>query len=103
MVHKLPQIYTANHVTSPIQKRKITVQICDNFWVTQYSWIYETTPPHIIIAHIRTLKLYENKKEQGITQKGTAKSSRAILYKLPKNKLKMGVLGYIPTSFIQPI
>ena len=34
--HKLPQIYTANHATFPIQIRKITVQICGNFWVTQY-------------------------------------------------------------------
>ena len=36
VVHKLPQIYTANHATFPIQIRKITVQICGNFWVTQY-------------------------------------------------------------------
>ena len=26
---------TANHATFPIQIRKITVQICGNFWVTQ--------------------------------------------------------------------
>ena len=32
----LPQIYTANHATFPIQIRRITVQICGNFWVTQY-------------------------------------------------------------------
>ena len=31
----LPQIYTANHATFPIQIRKITVQIFGNFWVTQ--------------------------------------------------------------------
>ena len=30
------QIYTANHATFPIQIRKITVQICSNFWVTEY-------------------------------------------------------------------
>ena len=36
MTQKLPQIYTANHATFPIQIRKITVQICGNFWVTQY-------------------------------------------------------------------
>ena len=35
---KLPQIYTENHATFPIQIRKITVQICGNFWVTQ-AWI----------------------------------------------------------------
>ena len=36
VTQKLPQIYTANHATFPIQIRKITVQICGNFWVTQY-------------------------------------------------------------------
>ena len=36
MVHKLLQIYTANHSTFPIQILKITVQICGNFLVTQY-------------------------------------------------------------------
>ena len=40
VTQKLPQIYTANHATFPIRIRKITVQICDNFWVTQYSFIY---------------------------------------------------------------
>ena len=34
--HKLPQKYTANHATFPIQIHKITVQICGNFWGTQY-------------------------------------------------------------------
>ena len=33
---ELPQIYAANHANFPIQIRKITVQICGNFWVTQY-------------------------------------------------------------------
>ena len=28
---KLPQIYTANHATFPIQMYSITVQICGNF------------------------------------------------------------------------
>ena len=37
VVHRLPQIYTANHATFPIQIRKITVKICGYFWVTQYS------------------------------------------------------------------
>ena len=36
VTQKLPQIYTANHATFPIQIRKIKVQICGNFWVTQY-------------------------------------------------------------------
>ena len=36
VTHKLPQIYTANHATFPIQIRKITVHICGKFWVTQY-------------------------------------------------------------------
>ena len=36
MTQKLPQIYTANHATFPIRIRKLTVQICGNFWVTQY-------------------------------------------------------------------
>ena len=35
MTQKLPQIYTANHATFPIQIRKITVQICGCFWDTQ--------------------------------------------------------------------
>ena len=35
VTQKLPQIYTAYHATFPIQIRKITVQICGNFWVTQ--------------------------------------------------------------------
>ena len=35
VAQKLPQIYTANHATFPIRVRKITVQICGNFWVTQ--------------------------------------------------------------------
>ena len=36
VTQKLPQIYTAKHATFPIQVRKNTVQICGNFWVTQY-------------------------------------------------------------------
>mgnify|MGYP001267233599 CR=1 FL=1 len=35
VIQKLPQIYTENYATFPIQIRKITVQICGNFWVTQ--------------------------------------------------------------------
>ena len=35
VTQKLPQIYTANHAIFPIRIRKITVQICGNFWVTQ--------------------------------------------------------------------
>ena len=35
VTQRLQQIYTANHATFPIRIRKITVQICDNFWVTQ--------------------------------------------------------------------
>ena len=36
VTQKLPQIYTANHATFPIEIRKITVQICGILWVTQY-------------------------------------------------------------------
>ena len=36
VTQKLPEIYTANHATFPIWIRNITVQICGNFWVTQY-------------------------------------------------------------------
>ena len=36
MTQKLPQIYTENHATFRIQIRKITVQICGNFWAPQY-------------------------------------------------------------------
>ena len=35
VTQKLPQIYTANHATFPIQIHKIAVQICSNFWVPQ--------------------------------------------------------------------
>ena len=35
VTQKLPQIYTANYATFPIRIRRITVQICGNFWVTQ--------------------------------------------------------------------
>ena len=35
VTHKSPQISAANHATFPIQWRKMTVQICGNFWVTQ--------------------------------------------------------------------
>ena len=34
--HILPQIYTANHATFPIQMYAITVQIFGNFLGTQY-------------------------------------------------------------------
>ena len=34
--HKLPQIYTANQATFPIQMYAFTVKICGNFWGTQY-------------------------------------------------------------------
>ena len=37
VTQKLPKIYTANHATFLIQIRKITVQICGNLWVPQYS------------------------------------------------------------------
>ena len=36
VTQKLPQTNTANHATFPIRIRKITVQICGNFWVTQW-------------------------------------------------------------------
>ena len=32
----LMQIYTANHATFPMRIRKITVKICENFWITQH-------------------------------------------------------------------
>ena len=32
---ELPQIHTANHATFPRQIRKITIQICGNFWGAQ--------------------------------------------------------------------
>ena len=39
-------IFTANHTTFHIQICKITVQICGNFWVTQYN--------HRLIYQVRT-------------------------------------------------
>ena len=41
VIQKLPQIYTANPATFPIQIRKITVHICGYFWVTHQ---YIATP-----------------------------------------------------------
>ena len=35
VTQKLPQIDTVHHATFPIKIRKIIVQICGNFWVTQ--------------------------------------------------------------------
>ena len=37
VTQKFPQIFNANHATFPIHIRKITVQLCGNFWVTQYN------------------------------------------------------------------
>ena len=39
VTQKLPHIYTANHATFPIRIRKLTVNICGNFWVTQYNYM----------------------------------------------------------------
>ena len=36
VTQRLQHIYTSNHATFQIRTRKITVQICVNFWVTQY-------------------------------------------------------------------
>ena len=41
VTQKLPQTYTANDATFPIRLHKITVQICGNFWVTQYYKYHE--------------------------------------------------------------
>ena len=41
--HILPQIYTENHATFPIQMYAILVYICGNFWCTQY--ILQITQP----------------------------------------------------------
>ena len=35
-VHIFAQLYTENHATIPKQIHELTVQICGNFWVTQY-------------------------------------------------------------------
>jgi len=37
VTQKLTQIDTGNHATFPVKIRKIKVQICGNFWVTQYA------------------------------------------------------------------
>ena len=42
VTQKLPQLYTANYATFPLQIRKITVQIGGNFWVTQYAQNHAT-------------------------------------------------------------
>ena len=50
VTQRLPQIYTENYATFPIQIQKITVQICGNFWVTQYICVFAVslTLPHMM-------------------------------------------------------
>ena len=49
VTQKLPQVYNSNHATLQIQIRKITVQICGNFWTTQYLGINSLTYMHVYI------------------------------------------------------
>ena len=52
VTQKLPQIYTANHATFAIRIRKITVQICGNFLVTQYiPCVQEVVTPIYIMSY----------------------------------------------------
>ena len=51
---KVLQIYTANHVTFPIQLRKITVRICGNFWVIQYVTTMAVLLPVLIQTYFMT-------------------------------------------------
>jgi len=44
LTQKLLHIYTANHATFPIQIRKITVQICGDFWVHSKNGIKRFLP-----------------------------------------------------------
>ena len=46
---KLPQIYTAIQATFQIRIRKITVQICGNFWGTQYEDVMTVTLTYLKI------------------------------------------------------
>ena len=58
LVHKLPQIHTANHATFPIQIRIITVQICGILWVTQYMNIWlSNTGTNSVVSLIFLLNL----------------------------------------------
>ena len=57
VTRKLPQINAANHATFPKQTRKITVQICGNFWVTQYNMFKKFSPIFIVYT------LQENKQD----------------------------------------
>ena len=45
----LPQKYTANNATFPIQIRIITVHICGNFWVTRYIFFFFFSLPNGVL------------------------------------------------------
>ena len=68
VTQKLPQISTANHATFQIRIRKITVQICGYFWVTQYILL------QFLLArrtHLRSLNFYFSAlKRRGEREKG---------------------------------
>ena len=66
-----PRSYAENHVTFPIQIRKLTVQICGNFWVTQYVMLWGR-------CHTR---LHNSQAHLGITP-GKSGERRGILLTL---------------------
>ena len=57
MVHKLSQIYTANHATFLIQISKIAVQFCGNFWVTHYYASVSQSCPYVLDVQLRPVHL----------------------------------------------
>ena len=98
MTQKLPPIYTANHATFPIQIRKITVQICGNFWVTQYygSPLIYVQEVFLDIIHTQVYKNYRDLKYK------TADSF--IVNYLPRSDLKLRLFYLtLQNSYFQTI
>ena len=78
VTQKLPQIYSVNHATVPIKIRKIIVQICGNFLVTQYNVCVQETfsllnyflvPSTLFMTFLRDSKGFQVKALGKICQK----------------------------------
>ena len=84
-----------HHATSPIQIRKITVQICGNFWVTQYDLFMalmerenthnsECLPEKIIVSFIRAQHVLSYRL---ISIPWVSQRYRNNLYQLHRNQI----------------
>ena len=93
VTQKLPQIYTANHATFPIRIRKITVQICGNFQVTQYNTfciLLHPPPPPLLSSSLP--QWTEFLTDQKLSSYQTSKFSSC--------DLSEGSLASSPSAFI---